>query len=92
MAQLTSTWTGAIVSDIEFHASIIHCKDQVIQKISMPMYSIPTETYNTFKVNWTATTQVVQLLPFKYVSLKTMSITICLPSVLTTNNSSQKVH
>ena len=85
-AQLTSTWTGAVVSDIEFHASIIHCKDQVMQAITMPMYSIPTESYNCFEVNWTATTQVEQLLPFKYVSLKTLFLTMRLPTVLTTNN------
>ena len=61
-AQLTSTWTGAVVSDIEFHASIIHCSPQVMQQISMPMYSIPTESHNTFEVNWTASTQIEQLL------------------------------
>ena len=43
---------------------------QTMQAITMPMYSIPTESYNTFKVNWTATNQIEQLLPFKYVSLK----------------------
>ena len=69
-AQLTSTWTGAVVSDIEFHASIIHCKDQVLQAISMPMYSIPTESYNCFEVNWSATKQIEQLIPSKYAPLK----------------------
>ena len=56
------------------------------QQISMPMYSIPTESYNTFKVNWTASTQIEQLLPFKYDSLKKLILTMCLPRVLTTNN------
>ena len=88
-AQLTSTWTGAVVSDIEFHASIIHCSPQVMQQISMPMYSIPTESYNTFEVNWTASTQIEQLLPYKYVSLKTLFLTMRLPAVLTTNNNYQ---
>ena len=39
-AQLTATWAGAVVSDVEFHASIIHCSPQVMQTISMLMYSI----------------------------------------------------
>ena len=57
-----------------------------MQTITMPMYSIPTESYNCFEVNWTATTQVEQLLPFKYVSLKTLFLSMRLPTVLTTNN------
>ena len=55
-----------------------------MQAISMPMYSIPTESYNTFEVNWTASTQIEQLLLYKYVSLKTLFLTMLLPSVLTT--------
>ena len=49
----------------------------------MPMYSIPTEAYNCFECTWTAATQQEQLLPFKYVSLKTIFLTMCAPSVLT---------
>ena len=60
-----------------------------MQAISMPMYSIPIESYNTFEVNWTARTQIEQLLPYKYVSLKTLFLTMHLPSVLTTNNNYQ---
>ena len=52
----------------------------------MLMYSIPTESYNTFEVNWTATNQVEQLLPFKYVSLKTIFLTMRLKDVISTNN------
>ena len=48
-ADLTSTFTGITIEDIEFHASIIHCKDQVMQQITQPMYSIPTEAYNFFE-------------------------------------------
>ena len=84
-AQLTRTLTDAVVSDIEFHASIIHCKEQVMQAITMHMYSIPTESYNCFEVNWTATIQTEQLLTFKYVSLKTLFLTMRLPTVLTTH-------
>ena len=44
---LTNNWVsntdGVWLSDIEFHASIIHCSEQVMQTISMPMYSVPTE-------------------------------------------------
>ena len=54
-----------------------------MQQIIQPMYSIPTESYNTFEVNWNATTQIEQLLPFKYVSLKTIFLTMGYPSVLT---------
>ena len=53
------------------------------------MYRIPTESYNTFEVNWTASTQIEQLLPYKYVSLKTLFLTMRLPAVLTTNNNYQ---
>jgi hypothetical protein len=85
-AQLTGAWAGASISDIEFHASIIHCSPQTMQAISMPMYSIPTESYNTFEVNWSATNQIEQLLPFKYVSLKTIFLTMRLKDVISTNN------
>ena len=34
-AQAVSSWTGAVVSDIEFHASIIHCEEQVLQAITL---------------------------------------------------------
>ena len=57
-----------------------------MQAITTPMYSIPTESYNTFEVNWTATNQVEQLLPYKYALLKTIFLTMRLPSVITTNN------
>ena len=90
--QLTSTWTGAVVSDVEFHASIIHCSPQTMDAISMPLYKIPTESYNTFEVNWTASTQIEQLLPYKYVSLKTLFLTMRLPSVLTTNSYYQNIY
>ena len=62
-AQVTGAWAGASISDIEFHVSIIHCSPQTMQAITMSMYSIPTESYNAFEVNWTATNQVEQLLP-----------------------------
>ena len=53
---------------------------------------IPTESYNTFEVNWTASTQIEQLLPYKYVSLKTLFLTMLLPAerTLTMNNNYQK--
>ena len=85
-AILTGTYAGATISDIEFHCSIIHCSPQTMQAISMPMYSIPTESYNTFEVNWTATSQIEQLLPFKYVSLKAIFLTKRLKDVISTNN------
>ena len=47
-----------------------------MQQISMPMYSIPTECYNTFEVNWTASTKIEQILPYKYVSLETLFLTM----------------
>ena len=61
-ANLTSTFTGINIDDIEFHASIIHCKDQLMQQITMPMYSIPIEAYNCFECTWTRSTQQEQLL------------------------------
>ena len=47
------------------------------------MYSIPTEAYNCFECVWNAATQQEQLLPFKYVSLKTLFLTMRAPAVLT---------
>ena len=67
---------------MEFHASIIHCSEQVMQAISMPMYSVPTEMYNCFEINWTPSNQIEQLLPYKYVSLKTIFLSMRNPSVL----------
>ena len=49
----------------------------------MPMYKIPTESYNFFEVNWLATSQIEQLLPFKYVSIKTIFLTMRLNTVIT---------
>ena len=82
-ADLTATFTGITIEDIEFHASIIHCKEQVMQAITMPMYSIPTEAYNCFECTWNRATQQEQLLRFKYVSLKTLFLTMRAPGVLT---------
>ena len=80
-----SPTNGVYISDIEFHASIIHCKEQVLQAISMPMYSIPTESYNCFEIQWSRSTQIEQLLPFKYVSLKTIFM-IMRPRTILHNN------
>ena len=55
-----------------------------MQAISMPMYSIPTEMCNCFETQWTPSPQIEQLLPFKYVSLKTLFLSMRNPSV--TNN------
>jgi len=88
-ADLTNNWVsttdGVWLSDIEFHASIIHCSEQVMQAISMPMYSIPTEMYNCFEINWTPSNQIEQLLPYKYVSLKTIFLSMRNPNVLNNN-------
>ena len=69
-ADLSSTFTGITIEDIQFRVSIICYKDQVMQQITQPMYSVATEAYNCFEVNWTASTQIEQPLPFKYVSFK----------------------
>ena len=55
-ADLTATFTGITIKHIEFHASIIYCKEQVMQQITMPMYSISTGAYNGFECVWTAET------------------------------------
>ena len=49
-ANLTSTFTGITIEDIKFHATIIHRKVQVMQQITQPMYSIPTEAFNCLNV------------------------------------------
>ena len=56
-----------------------------MQQITMPLYSIPTEAYNCFECVWTAAaTQQEQLLLLKYVSLKTLFLTMRAPTALTT--------
>ena len=67
-ADLTAIFTSITLEDIEFHASIIHCKDQVMKQITQPLYSMPTEAYNCFECVWSSATQQVKLLPFKYAS------------------------
>ena len=54
----------------------------------MPIYCKPTESYsyNCFEVNETASKKVEQILQFKNVSIQTIFLTICLPSVLTMNS------
>ena len=73
---------GVWLSDIEFHASIIRCTPQVLSVITRNEYQIPTESYNTFDICWTPSTQIEQLLPFKFVSLKTIFLIMKANSIL----------
>ena len=41
-ADLTSTFTNIIIEANELHASVIHCKEQLMQETPMPWYRFPT--------------------------------------------------
>ena len=73
---------GVWLSDIEFHASIIRCKPEVLSVITREQYQIPSESYRTFEINWTPSSQIEQLLPFKFTSLKTVFLIMKAASIL----------
>ena len=62
---VTATFTGITIEHIEFHTSIIPCNEQVMQQITLPLYSMPTDAYNCFACTWTAATEHEQILPEK---------------------------
>ena len=76
---------GVWLSDIEFHASIIRCKPEVLSVITREQYQIPSESYRTFEINWTPSTQIEQLLPFKFSSLKAVFLIMKAASILNNN-------
>ena len=49
-ADVTATFAGVTISDLEFHARIIHCKEPAMAQRTQLMYSIPMEVYNCFEV------------------------------------------
>ena len=80
-----NTTKGVWLSNIEFDASTIRCKPEVLSVITREQYQIPSESYRTFEINWTPSTQIEQLLPFKFSSLKTVFLIMKAASIL--NNS-----
>ena len=67
------------------YASIIRCKLEVLPVITREQYQIPSESYRTFEINWTPSTQIEQLLPFKFTSLKTVFLIMKGASILNNN-------
>ena len=84
-----SDFTGGVTLDfIEFHANIIHLKPKILEMISQPSYQIYTESYSNFQSSALkeATTLIEQLVPFHYISLKTIFVVMRLATQLSTYN------
>ena len=74
---------------IEFHANIIHLKPKILEMIAQPSYQIYTESYSNFQSSSlkTASTLIEQLVPFHYISLKTIFVIMRIATQLSAYNS-----
>ena len=79
--------TTVTLTDIQFHANIVHLKPKIMELIHQLSYQIYTESYSNFQstILKTGTTSVEQLVPFHYISLKTIFLVMRRASQLSTN-------
>ena len=59
-------------TNIEYHANMIRLSEPILAMVKAQNYTIYSETYTNFQQSIAATTQLEQLIPTRYSSLKTL--------------------
>ena len=81
---------GCLVIRYQASHFIVWCKPEVLSVVTRDEYEIQTKSYSTFKVNWTPSTQIEQVLPLNYAYLKTVFLIVRAVSII--NNSAYYLH
>ena len=85
-AQNPAAGGNVTVDRIEFHTNIVHLKPKILDLVAQPSYQIYTESYSNFQFAAlkTATTLIEQLVPFHFISLKTLFVATRLTTQIST--------